>query len=156
MEHSVEFVKATPDDAADLARASQRAFEDDVNYGAPGPGGPPGYDSPEWQTRFMYLATYYKIVADGQVIGGFIVREEANGRGMFMRAFIVPDFQNRGIGTHVMQFIESAYPGVDRWTLDTPEWNLRTQHFYEKNGYVKVGPGGTEGIMYQKIVSRDG
>ncbi len=32
---------------------------------------------------------------------------------------------------HVFQ----SFPDAKVWTLDTPEWNLRTRHFYEKLGF---------------------
>jgi hypothetical protein len=38
-----------------------------------------------------------------------------------------------------MAFMENAFPKARRWTLGTPLWNLRTQHFYEQVGYVKIG-----------------
>jgi hypothetical protein len=44
-EPTIRFDKATPEDAEALALASWRAFDNDINYGAPGVGGPPGYKS---------------------------------------------------------------------------------------------------------------
>jgi hypothetical protein len=32
--------------------------------------GPPGYDSAAWQSRMMRAADYYKVVADGRIVGG--------------------------------------------------------------------------------------
>lgn len=52
---AIRFEKSKPEDARALALASRDAFNNDVNYGAPGPGpgGSPGYDSDLWQLRFM-------------------------------------------------------------------------------------------------------
>jgi len=36
------FARARPEDAKALALVSWQAFDNDVNYGAPGPGGPEG------------------------------------------------------------------------------------------------------------------
>ena len=69
----VRFARARPGDAARLAKVSERAFHSDVDCGAPGIGGPPGYDSAEWQRRMMRLARYYKILVDNQIVGGLIV-----------------------------------------------------------------------------------
>ena len=41
----IQFEKAKPEDAKALAMASGKAFDYDVNYGAPSAGGPPGYKS---------------------------------------------------------------------------------------------------------------
>lgn len=84
------------------------------------------------------------------------------GRGMFElgRIYIDPDFQDRGIGTQAMQFIEQAHPGARRWRLGTPIWATRNHHFYEKVGYVKMGDdvgrdGKVIGIWYEKQLVAD-
>jgi ribosomal protein S18 acetylase RimI-like enzyme len=43
-----------------------------------------------------------------------------------------------GVGTQAMGFIERAFPATI-WTLETPTFATRDQHFYEKLGYVRVG-----------------
>lgn len=62
--------RARAQDADALARVSKRAFDHDVHYGAPGPDGPPGYDSSAWQRRMMRVGDYYVIEQSGEVIGG--------------------------------------------------------------------------------------
>ena len=52
--------------------------------------------------------------------------------------YIDPAYHNLGIGTQAIQFLERTHP-AERWTLHTPIWAVRNQHFYEKFGYVKVG-----------------
>jgi len=55
------------------------------------------------------------------------------------RAFLEPEAQNKGIGSELLAFAEYTFPKARRFVLDTPSWNLRTQHFYEKAGYIKIG-----------------
>ena len=148
----IRFKKAGAKDAKELARASWRAFDNDVHYGASGPGGPPGYKSERWQSRMMRVGKYYKILDDYRIIGGFIVFDKGNGHCELGRIFIDPDYQNRGIGAQAIEFMERAFPQARRWTLGTPRWNRRTQHFYEKMGYVMIGSDGPEGILYGKII----
>ncbi len=31
------------------------------------------------------------------------------------------------------------WPKVAFWTLETPDYAIRNHHFYEKNGFLKVG-----------------
>lgn len=52
--------------------------------------------------------------------------------------FISDDFQNRKIGTKVMELIENKYNSATTWTLVTPYKAFRNHHFYEKLGYLKV------------------
>ena len=131
------FEKARKEDAKALALASWQAFDHDINYGAQGKGGPPGYKSEAWQRKMMRYGEYYKIVEGGQIIGGLIVFNQGGGHYELGRIFFVPEYQNRGIGAQAITFIERTFP-AHRWTLDTPSWNIRNQYFYEKMGYSKV------------------
>jgi RimJ/RimL family protein N-acetyltransferase len=151
----LRFEKARPEDAKTLALVSGRAFDNDVHYGAPGTGGPPGYKHEMWQLRMMSRGHYYKIILDegeAHIIGGFIVFQNAYGDCELGRIFIEPAYQNRGIGTQAMAFMEQAFPEARRWTLGTPGWNLRTQHFYEKVGFVRIGTDGHDGVRYEKRI----
>jgi predicted acetyltransferase len=155
----IEFTRAFSRDAAKLAVASKSAFENDIRYGAPSHdgkgGGPPGYDSPEWQRRMMRAGRYYKIILDGQIVGGFIVFSRAIREYELGRIFISADFQNRGIGTQAMQFMFGEFPLAKTWTVGTPAWNQRTCHFYEKVGFAQVEirydpKAGWDGVIYRR------
>ncbi|MBD3183208.1 GNAT family N-acetyltransferase [Candidatus Poribacteria bacterium] len=146
------FKKAKPQDAKGLAFASWKAFDNDINYGAKGKGGPPGYKSEKWQSRMMRLGKYYKIMYEFRIIGGFIVFEKKNSHFELGRIFIHPDYQNQGIGARAIEFMEKEFPQARRWTLGTPRWNKHAQHFYEKMGFVKIGNEGQDGILYGKII----
>lgn len=144
------FEKAKPSDAIALANASQKAFDHDINYGAPSVGGPPGYKSDKWQARMMQVGDYYKILLNGVIVGGMIVFKHEAGHYELGRIFIEPSAQNKGIGGQAMTFLEQTYPFASRFTLDTPRWAVRNHHFYRKMGYVQIGFAGTEGILYEK------
>ena len=146
----IRFEKAIPQDAKELAMVSWRAFDHDVHYGAPGPGGPPGYRSDRWQSRMMRAGKYYKIVDDLRIIGGIIVFDQEGGHFELGRIFLDPEFQNQGIGTRAFEFLWREFPGAKRWTLGTPEWNLRTRHFYAKVGFAEVGREEPDGIRFER------
>ena len=149
----VRFDKARSKDAKALARASQRAFHSDIHCGAPGIGGPPGYDSAAWQTKMMRIGEYFKIVVDKQVVGGFIVFRKGTREYELGRIFVDPDFQDQGIGTQAFAFLWQTYPLAKRWTLGTPSWNQRTRHFYKKVGFVEIGEDEHEGILFERRIS---
>jgi ribosomal protein S18 acetylase RimI-like enzyme len=130
---------AAEGDAEALAEISRRAFEHDVNYGAPGPCGPPGYDSAGWQREMIGSGRFFKVLEQDRLVGGFVLFRLEDGSVEFGRAFLEPECQNRGIGAELLRFAEGVFAETKRLVLDTPSWNLRTQHFYEKGGYVKVG-----------------
>ncbi|WP_249897133.1 GNAT family N-acetyltransferase [Paenibacillus sp. PK3_47] len=101
--------------------------------------GPPGYDSIDWQTEMMQKSHYYKLMADGILIGGVIVFLSADKReGYVGRIFIDPLFQNRGYGQEVFRFLFTGYPTARKWGLDTPSWAARNQYFYKKLGFVQT------------------
>ena len=137
-----------------LAAISKRAFENDVNYGAPERGGPPGYDESEWQARVAVEATAYYVIEDqGGVVGGMIVFG-SNGDYWLGRMFVDPVAQNRGLGSQAIALLESQFPDAKRWALETPQWNTRNHRFYEKLGYARIGQADSGDCLYEKILER--
>lgn len=132
----ISFERAKESDAPGLLKAKVRAFEEDLKrYGF----GPPGYDSIEDTKRAINKAAYYKILSDGNIIGGFSIYEQGGARFELGSIYIDPDYQNLGVGSKAIGFIENQFPQARKWILDTPYLNFRNHHFYEKAGYVKVG-----------------
>lgn len=148
----IRFQPATPGDVAALTDASKRAFDHDVDYGAPGPGGPPGYDSQEFYRRVFRWGKLFKIVDGTEVIGGIIVQIVKPGHCELSRMWLVPERQNQRVGRQALRWVEETFPAARRWTLDTPAWNQRTQHVYEAMGYVKVGTRPPDLVLYEKRV----
>jgi GNAT superfamily N-acetyltransferase len=137
---AVTLERALKEDAEELANISKRSFHSDVEVGAPNKeGGPPGYDSPEFQINMMKWCDYHKILCSGQIVGGLIVARKRNDHYEVARVFVDPEHHNRGIATKVFQTMWPLYPEANLWTLGTPEWNMRTKHFYEKLGFVQIG-----------------
>jgi len=153
--------KATPDNASELVRVQIAAFEHDATiYPGVEPGGPPGYDSVADMLDKIADDECYVISLDGVCIGGIVVFDMGGGHFHLDVIFIDPAFHNLGIGTQAMAFIEQSYPAT-KWTLDTPQWAVRNQHFYEKLGYKKVrlftAEDNTPLIAFEKkIVSQNG
>ena len=135
----VSIVEAVEEDAETFAEISKRAFDTDVDVGAPGPGGPPGYDTPEFHIRIREFLDCYKILLDGATVGGVFVGKSNEEHLVLERIFVNPDLHNRGIATRATELVWEMYPEGRLWTLGTPEWNVRTKRFYEKLGFTQVG-----------------
>jgi GNAT superfamily N-acetyltransferase len=148
--------RAEQGDAAELAAISKRSFDTDVEVGAPGPGGPPGYADPGWQERAMQVGDYYCIVVDETLVGGAVVLPKGPEHREVGRIFVEPGLHRRGIGRRAMELLMETYPAARRWTLDTPVWNRRTRQFYEGLGFRDVGrrtfAGGPELVLYERRV----
>jgi len=136
----IEIEKATSRDAERLTETQTRTFQDDNKLKPPGcnMGGPSGYDSVEWNAGWIAKTPYYKILFDGQIVGGIIVFELGEGLYELGRIWVDPDFQNRGIGQQAVRQMFEAFPEAKKWILGTPSWAIRNQHFYEKMGFVRV------------------
>jgi len=132
---------AESDDAEKLADISKRAFDSDVEHGAPGEGGPPGYDSPDHQKRMIENKSgdYLKILYDGKIVGGTTVWPVSDTHHEIFNVFVDPDYHRKGIGKESFRLIMEKYPQAKRWTLDTPEWNTRTKAYYEHLGFKQYG-----------------
>jgi GNAT superfamily N-acetyltransferase len=139
------FERATLADAEALLPIQIRAFHDDSRlYPGVELGGPPGYDSLETVLKKMQVEEYYTIRYDGQIVGGIVVEVKGEGHYHLDILFVDPDYHNLGVGSEAMQFLYRTYDAT-KWTLDTPLYALRNQHFYEKFGFVKVGQWDEEG-----------
>lgn len=54
------------------------------------------------------------------------------------RIFVSPELHRKGYGSCIMREIEATFSDVKEIALDTPIWNVRTNAFYLKLGYVEV------------------
>ena len=135
---SLQFLKAGTADAVTLVGISKHAFDSDVEVGGTCAGGPPGYSSLSFHTKMARMNCLYKLVdEDGLTVGGallFIKDNEVN----VGRIFVAPEHFRKGYGIFMMQQIEAGFPEVQTFALDTPIWNIRTNAFYQKLGYVEV------------------
>jgi ribosomal protein S18 acetylase RimI-like enzyme len=136
---NIDFEQATPADAEALVEVQIAAFHDDARLHPGVPmGGPPGYDSVQRMLATIDRGECHKISLDGEIIGGIIVIDQGAGHFHLDVLVVDPAHHNQGIGTEAMAFIERTFP-AKFWTLDTPTFATRNQHFYERLGFVRVG-----------------
>jgi len=142
--------KAVEADSELLTEISKRAFHSDVCCGTGSEGGPPGYDSEEWQRKVIAGMPYYKVLYEGEVVGGVIAVDNGDGHYYLLRMFVEPDYQARGIGLKSVRLLFELYPEAKKWTLDTPAWNTRTRPFYGKLGFRIVGETEEGLLLFEK------
>jgi ribosomal protein S18 acetylase RimI-like enzyme len=75
-----------------------------------------------------------KLVHGRQIIGSVRAYEQ-EGTCCIGRLIVHPDYQNRGLGTRLMQAIEAAFPAADRYELFTGHESERNLYLYGKLGY---------------------
>lgn len=83
--------------------------------------------------EFEY-STVLKAVIDNIIVGS--VRAYSRNNTCFIGRLIVnPDYQNKGIGTKLMNEIEKKFDYVDRYELFTGEKSTKNIYLYQKLGY---------------------
>ena len=75
---------------------------------------------------------------DGKIVGGAILKLNEDSLYVY-RIFVSSKEFHKGYGLKLMQSIEEYFHEAKVFKLDTPEWNIRTNSFYKKCGYVAVG-----------------
>ena len=53
--------------------------------------------------------------------------------------FVLPEFQNKGIGRRAIDTVVELYPDTILWKLDTIQQEAGNCHLYESCGFVKNG-----------------
>lgn len=85
---------------------------------------------------------YYLIQCDGEVVGAVRVANDGTVDGRrshrISPLFILPEFQNRGIGCAALRALFARYPRSDVWRLSTIAQERGNCHLYEKCGFVRV------------------
>jgi ribosomal protein S18 acetylase RimI-like enzyme len=99
----------------------------------------PASESIDYFLVRMLSTSHYSIFVEETLAGGICVVKQSKDHNYLYRIYLGPDFQNKGLGTGILQKLEHKFPQVKKWTLDTPKDNLRNRHFYEKFGYKKTG-----------------
>ena len=132
----LELTKAGTSDALVLNSISKRAFHSDIVVGASSKTGPPGYMSASFHIKMAKTNNLYKLLVDGRIVGGAILF--VNGLQLNIgRIFVDPEYFRKGYGIFMMQEIERIFSYVIQIFLDTPVWNVRTNAFYQKLGYIE-------------------
>ncbi|MGR3764007.1 GNAT family N-acetyltransferase [Rossellomorea sp. NS-SX7] len=159
MEIAIE--KASLDDAPLLTEIMKTTFDEEavrwldngkytVDYNVQ----PPGYASVEKNKYMIRELEVYKIFVEKQIAGGIIVTISGTSYGRIDRIFIHPDFQGKGIGTSVIELIETEFPQVKIWNLETSARQKNNHFFYEKVGYRTVYESEEE-YCYEKKIEKN-
>jgi ribosomal protein S18 acetylase RimI-like enzyme len=145
----ISFVKAKKADAETLSKIQIDAFQYDVEECG---SGPPGFDSIKRQKECIDLYNYYSILNHQTIIGGFYFNL-VNNKCELIRIFIDPAFQNKGIGSKALKYLETQ-PSIDLIELEASDFNIKNQDFYRNRGFSvmkkKYYTESDYSVIYQK------
>lgn len=138
---SVQLVPLTAEDREQFILDNQEAF----NYGAfeENPDIDHQFEEEEQIISRQTIAESidqgqaYRIVHDGQVVGGLVVKVEGD-RGELDLLFVSPKAHSKGIGFAAWQAVEQAFPQVRVWQTVTPYFEKRNIHFYVNRCGFKI------------------
>lgn len=86
---------------------------------------------------------YYIVHLDGEPVGAVRAVDHGteNGQRIYRISplMILPAYQNRGIGSRVMQLVLAKYPEADLWRLSTILQEKGNCRLYEKCGFRQTG-----------------
>jgi ribosomal protein S18 acetylase RimI-like enzyme len=88
----------------------------------------------------------YKILCNDIVVGDIIVRDKHDGNYYLGCICVIPAYENKGIGQLAMQFMDTCFPDVKHWSLETPSDKLKNHYFYKKHGYQITGEYDVDGV----------
>ena len=135
----MKLVKAEKTQLEKIVAISKRAFETDVTVGGTIGDYPPEYDSIIWHEQMLNEGHLFQVIVDGKIIGGAILFLSQNEESLYIgRIFIDSLYHKKGYGGALMKLVENTYPNVKEVKLDTPIWNIRTNAFYKKLGYIEI------------------
>ena len=76
-------------------------------------------------------AKTYRIVLDGQKVGGVVLRiDKEAAQGELELLFVLPDVHSKGSGQAAWKAVEAMHPEVKVWETITPYFEKRNIHFY--------------------------
>ena len=127
-------------DLPELTEVMKRAFNDDSRRfnNKPEGDGPLGYDNGDFYRKWAPQSKGFTLIYQDRIAGAILVFPNSKAKSYLGNINIDPQYQNLGLGTKLIQFIEASFPSSKLWSLDTPSWATRNHHFYQKNGYSKI------------------
>lgn len=138
MEEAVELVLATQNDAELLHQMKYFAFlplyekyhDDEVS---------PVKEPINKIFIQLENSDYYLIKLQNKFVGGVRVVERKVRVFYISPIFILPEFQNQGMGFNILNKLFDIYEQAIAWRLTTILEEKRNCHLYEKCGFVKTG-----------------
>ena len=137
MTDNICLVGITPDDKEQFILDNQRAFK----YGAQEEFGMRDNRMEEGEEVISRKtiersmngehAETYRIVCDGNVVGGLILQiDRQHAKGELEILFVNPEAHSKGIGQAAWKAVESMHPEIRVWETITPYFEKRNIHFY--------------------------
>lgn len=142
----LEIKRAFPEDVAYITDISESIFSLEHETA------PEGYDNYEWYFRTSGTGYLFKILFNGLTVGGLVAFKTGRSNFHLERIFILPDYQNLGIGKKSVQYAFKRFPEAKIWYSDVrPEWKKYSEFLFTC-GFFESGFNVGNGIRFIKII----
>lgn len=110
--------QASPEDISYIAKISESVFSIDMLSA------PDNFMDPNWYFDASSTGYLYKIIFNGEIIGGFVVFKTGHLNFQLERIFLLPEYRNLGIGKKTINYVLKRFPEAKVWYADVkPSWN---------------------------------
>ena len=137
MTDNIRLVSITPDDKEQFILDNQRAFKygAQIEFGMRDDRMEEGEEVISRKTIERSMngeqAETYRIVCDGNVVGGLILQiDQQHAKGELEILFVNPEAHSKGIGQAAWKAVETMHPEIHIWETITPYFEKRNIHFY--------------------------
>ena len=135
MKDNISLVPVTPDDKEQFILDNQRAFKYGAQEGMHDDRVEEGEEVISRKTIERSMngerAETYRIVCDGNVVGGLILQiDQQHAKGELEILFVNPEAHSKGIGQAAWKAVEAMHPEIRVWETITPYFEKRNIHFY--------------------------
>jgi ribosomal protein S18 acetylase RimI-like enzyme len=130
---NVTILRALPIDGSDILALQKFAYQSEAILNDDWAIPPLTQSLSEIRKDFDTM-TILKAVGEERIIGSVRAHEDS-GTCYVGRLIVHPDYQKNGIGTLLMDKIETIFPHVDRFELFTGTKSISNIRLYEKLGY---------------------
>ncbi len=136
----VRLQPAKAEDAIRLTEMQARAFMPSVQRHG-GFETSPASETPDRMLERITAAQSHAfiIMADNRQAGMIRIKELGEGAYKISPIFVLPEFQNQGIGKAAMRLTMEKFPCARLWTLFCVREEEKNVCFYEKLGFYKTG-----------------
>ncbi len=134
----VAITEAAPEDADEIIAIQRLAFRSQAELYSVCTI-PPLDETPDDVRTAIAGGIVLKAVEDGRIVGAVRGRLQEGDTCHVARLAVLPELQNRGIGSLLMRELESRFPEAARFELFAGHRSAKSLHLYEKLGYSRVG-----------------
>ena len=125
--------KATVNDAQNILSIQKAAYQSEAelynDFSIP-----PLHQTLQELEKEISTIVFLKALVNSNIVGavrGFV----ENGNCYIGRLIVLPEYQGRGIGGHLLCELENNFPQANRFELFTGSRSSKNLHLYQKHGY---------------------